>query len=263
MSDLTEREQAFFDSVWSGTEIRPIEGTLRIPGIESLAGKRVLICSCGSGEEPVRAARAGAEVHAFDISPVAVERAVAVARFNGVEVKAAVMDFHGLEYPDDFFDVIYGCAILHHVDCERVGAEIHRCLKPGGIAYFMENSDRNPVLRWVRRRAFGEPGGYQKQRFLFFKRHGTSDEYPLTQAELAVLSRVFAGSMEVMNERFVFFELLSIHGWRNPVFLRWTQRLDRLSVRVFPRLLPYSFLQEVLLRKPGEARASGRPEPAA
>jgi SAM-dependent methyltransferase len=188
-------------------------------------------------------------VHAFDISFTAAQKARDVASFNDVEVAAQVMDFHALAYPSGYFDVIYGSAILHHIDCDRAGREIFRCLKPGGIAYFAENSDRNPVLRWSRRALFGAPGQVQRSRALFFKRHGTSDEYPLTDDELAVLDGIFGGEVRVRIPRFVFFELLAVHGWRDARFLRLMQRIDRNVARLFPALARYSFMQDVVLTR--------------
>lgn len=249
MNEVVSRERDFYDRFWSQTEPRRIEEPLHVPGV-SLKGRRVLICSCGTGEDPVRAFRAGAaEVHAFDISTVAAEKARAMAAHNELTVQAAVMDFHRLAYADDSFDVIYGLAILHHVDCGPVGAELHRCLRPGGVAYFSENSDRNPILRWVRRMAFGSPGELQRSRFLFLRRHGSSDEYPLTETEVENVSAPFGGRHTLHFPRFVFFELLSIHGWRNPGFLRLMQWMDNTLVRWFPGVVRFSFLMDIELRK--------------
>lgn len=252
---VIDREKQFFDAYWERTELRRVDDPLTIPGLD-LRGKRVLVCSCGTGEDPIRAARAGAaEVHTFDISEVAVRKARAAAAHNGVAVDARVMDFHSLEYPADYFDVIYGLAILHHVDCGRVGREIHRCLKPGGVAFFSENSDRNPVLRWARRLMFGSPGQRQRHRFLFFTRAGTSDEYPLTDAEIATAAAAFGGRYRLTFPGFCFFQLIADHGWRSDRFQRLMRALDRGTVRAFPGLLRYSFLQEVWFQKPvGEER---------
>ena len=159
-------------------------------------------------------------------------------------------DFHHLKYPDDFFDLIYGKAILHHVDCNLAGREIYRCLKPGGIAFFWENSDRNPILRWFRRKAFGTPGGYQKQKFLFFKRHGTTDEYPLTEEEVDILSEIFDGNIKILHERFNFFSLLSSFGWQNRTFRKLVIMLDDFLATILPPIMKYSFYQQVLLHKP-------------
>lgn len=253
---LRDRERQFFDELWQQTVATRIEEPLDIPGVD-LRGKRVLICSCGTGSDPVRAARAGAAaVATFDISDVAVRKAREVAEFNQVEVDARVMDFHALDYPDEQFDVIYGLAILHHVDCDRVGREIHRCLKPGGVAMFRENSDRNPILRVVRRALFGSPGEHQRSRFLFFTRAGTADEYPLTDDEIEAAAAPFGGEYRVTIPEFHFFRMLALHAWRNPRFGRAMAALDDAIVRAFPRLARYSFMQEVWFEKAVSRRSS-------
>lgn len=252
--EIVERERAFYDRVHAKRkpQIAKIEGILRIPGVESLHGKSILICSCGTSDEQVRAAKAGAEVYTFDISSAAVEKAKEVADFNGFRIHAEVMDFHRLNYPDNFFDVAYGQSILHHVDCALAGRELYRCLKPGAIAVFWENSDRNPLIRWFRRKAFGVPGSKAKQQFLFFKRIGTPDEYPLTDEEIASLGRIFQGQVRVLHVYFSFFRLLYHFVWQNRFFARIMSALDDLIVRVFPFLMRYSFSQIVWLQKPAE-----------
>ena len=105
--DIVDSEKRFFDDLWQRTKPREIHGRLEIPSVSSLQGKKVLVCSCGSGVEPVLAARAGAEVFVFDISETAIQKAKEVATFNGLKITAEVMDFHDLRYEDDFFYVIY------------------------------------------------------------------------------------------------------------------------------------------------------------
>jgi len=175
-----------------------------------------------------------------------------VAEFNNVSIRADVMDFHRLEYPDSFFDHIYGSSILHHVNCEVAGREIYRCLKPNGIAYFLENSDRNPILRYIRRMMFGSPDGYQKKKFLVFTRRGTTDEYPLTEGEVVVLSEVFGGQMKRIHTQFIFLQLLSRFGWRNRIFKRSMTGLDSIIARLFPFVVQYGFVQGIWLQKKEE-----------
>jgi SAM-dependent methyltransferase len=249
MPALEEREKIFFDQRWKDTEIRQYHDALQIPGVSSLKEAKILICSCGSGIEPVQAANAGADVYAFDISSTAVDKALSVAQANNVTIKAEVMNFHSLEYPENFFDFIVGSAILHHVDCEKAGKQIYRCLKPNGIAFFWENSDRNPILRFARRIMFGRPGGHQKQQFFIFKRAGTTDEYPLTEEEVRILSGIFGGHMKRIYSHFIFIQLLSIFGWRNEVFRKTLKGIDSLTAKLCPAVMRYSFLQEIWLQK--------------
>ena len=252
LTDLQEREKQFYDQRWKAIGLSTVEGSLvPIPEVDTLAGKRLLICSCGSGVEPVQAAKAGAEVYTFDISRTAVENALRVAECNNVTVRAQVMSFESLAHEADYFDAIYGSSILHHVDCARVAPEIYRCLKPGGVAYFLENSDRNPLVRWARRVAFGAPKEVQRHQFMCFRRFGTSDEYPLTDDEIGEFKKVFGEeNVRLVFDEFVFFQLLYHFGLRKEWFKRLTLSLDNLTVRVVPALMKYSYDQHVWMKKP-------------
>lgn len=247
---IQDREKQFYDEEWKKIKVREIRGRVVIPEIPTLAGKRVLVCSCGTGIEAVQAALEGADVYAFDISETAAHNACAMAEYNKVQMQVEVMDFHHLTYPDNFFDIVYGSAILHHIDCDVVGRQIHRVLKPGGVAYFLENSDRNVLLRWVRRLVFGKPGGYQRQKFLFFRRNGTTDEYPLTEEEVAMLQRIFQGNLRRYNHTFEFFYLLNSMLFKKRSVGRKLRAFDRFVVRILPFLRPYSFQQEIWMQKP-------------
>lgn len=250
MPEVTRRERQFYDSAWQGVQPQIVTGGLvPIPGVPSLKGKRILICSSGSGHEPARAAKAGAEVYVFDISTTAIENTLRTAAYNQVIVHAQVMNFENLLFEDNFFDVMYGSAILHHIDCAQAAQEIHRCLKPGGVAYFLENSARNPLVRLARRLVFGTPGENQRQRFLFFQRHGTPDEYPLTDAEIAEFEKVFPDHVKLVFDEFVFFQLLYAFVLRREWFKRLTLALDNLTVKFFPGLMKYSYDQHVWMMK--------------
>lgn len=249
-NEITQKEKDFYNSFWNETQAHSVEGSLIIPQIDSLSGKRVLICSCGAGFLPVLAAKQGADVYAFDISETAVEKAREMAEFNNVSVNASVMDFHALQYPDHFFDVIYGRMILHHIDCKLVSKELFRCLKPGGVACFDENSDRNPVLRFFRRALFGKPGEVQKSKFLFFKRGGTSDEYPLMDEEIAEFEKVFGKeNVRLFFPSFLFFQCLYAFGLKRPIVERVTAFCDNLIARLVPGVRKFSFLQTVWIQK--------------
>ena len=142
-------------------------------------GKAVLDYGCGHGMTAVVLARAGACVSAFDLSPGYVAEAERRAGVNGVSVKFRAADAEHLPYADGAFDAVWGNAILHHLDLERAGAELHRVLKPGGVAVFCEPWGGNPLLGFARRR-LPYPG---KER--------TPDERPLTRRDLAPLRSHF------------------------------------------------------------------------
>jgi SAM-dependent methyltransferase len=248
LESRTKREQRHFDETWKNTPSRRIHAALSVPGVADLNGKRVLICSCGSGLEHVMAANGGADVYAVDVSPVAVRNANRMAEFNGVRIQAMVMDLHSLGFPDDHFDLVYGSAILHHLDCKRAGAEMHRCLKPGGIAFFRgETSDRNPILAFFYRAMSRRSRDGHWKRLLLLQRRGTQDERMLSSADLEILSRQFSGRIRVSVDDFMFFQKAS-HVMRNRL-LSVTALADQLISILLPFLKQYGYEQDVWLQK--------------
>jgi len=144
-----------------------------------LAGKRVLDCGCGHGMASVVLARAGARVSAFDLSPGYVAEAERRAEANRVAIEFRTADAECLPYSDESFDAAWGHAILHHLDLAKAGTELHRVLKPGGVAVFCEPWGGNPLLA-AARRWLPYPG-----------KHRTPDERPLTATDVAVLRSIF------------------------------------------------------------------------
>jgi ubiquinone/menaquinone biosynthesis C-methylase UbiE len=60
---------------------------------------------------------------------------------------ASRAEFHAVDamhlpFADESFDVVYGCAFVHHLDDKDTFlSEVHRCLKPGGICRFFDQAD--------------------------------------------------------------------------------------------------------------------------
>jgi SAM-dependent methyltransferase len=81
-----------------------------------------------------------------------------------------------LAYPDETFDVAVGFAIIHHLDLTKAFKELHRVLRPGGVAYFAEPLGSNPLIQLYRR---------------FTPQFRTSDERPLFLNELPALLSQF------------------------------------------------------------------------
>ena len=57
------------------------------------------------------------------------------------------MPAEDLSLPENFFDLIAGSAILHHTDLNLAVQNIHRVLKPGGRAIFIEPMNQNIFLK--------------------------------------------------------------------------------------------------------------------
>jgi ubiquinone/menaquinone biosynthesis C-methylase UbiE len=121
----------------SETTIFPLEYAFHLLG--DVNGKTVLEYGCGRGIYTVSLADRGARVIAFDISPemlVLARKRVEVNRCKGVELLLG--SAHSLPFPDESIDVIFGMAILHHLDLEIASREVRRVLRKGGRAIFKE-----------------------------------------------------------------------------------------------------------------------------
>lgn len=233
-------EREHFDKIWSDVDTRTrITSELSVSVFPSLKGKRVLICSCGTGLLPVEAARAGAEVYAVDISEVAVANARAMAEYNDVQVHCSVQDLHKTGFEDGFFDLVYGSAILHHLDVSLACREFRRVLRSGGFAIFVkEPTFKNPLIKFAYETAFGRGREGRKRRFLCFRRTGTDNEKPLDQEEFQGIEKFFP-DFRLTPCHFMFFQKFShVTGGK---LGRWTALLDGLVSRLFPFLRNWSY----------------------
>lgn len=117
-----------------------------------LCDRHVLEYGCGLGEISTLLAKSGAQVTTFDLSAKSVLTCRHRAKLNDVDsnIQLAVAAGEALPYADESFDVIFGKAILHHLDAELGWIDISRVLKPGGKAVFVEPMGMNPILNFVR-----------------------------------------------------------------------------------------------------------------
>lgn len=117
-----------------------------------LRDKTLLEYGCGEGWITRDLAMRGARVHAFDISDEGVKNTTAVLQKANLADRCVIeqMAAEKLTYPSESFDMSVGFAILHHLDMPRALAELHRVLKPGGIAVFAEPLGTNPLINLYR-----------------------------------------------------------------------------------------------------------------
>lgn len=143
------------------------------------SGEAVLDLGCGEGKETERLKQMGLPVISLDLSHTQLARARqrGVAGAHRPDGRYVQANAEAVPFPAERFDLIYGKAILHHLDLNLAAAEIIRLLKPGGRAVFAEPLAHHPLI-WSGRR--------------LTPRFRTRDEHPVTLDELRCFGQKFS-----------------------------------------------------------------------
>jgi SAM-dependent methyltransferase len=153
-----------------------VENGFVLSRIGDIAGQRLLDVGCGSGEAAIYFAQRGARVTALDISGAFLDVVKRLSEKYATPVTAIIAPVEFLPFPEATFDLIYGNSVLHHLEFHQSMHEIHRVLKPGGRAFFIEPLAYNPIISIYRRMA-----GTLR----------TPDERPLAFSDLRYLKTLF------------------------------------------------------------------------
>lgn len=131
--------------------VYPLEYAYHLLG--DVRGKTVLDLGCGDGENSVLLARRGAKVLAADISDSLINVAKQRLAVNGVEsgVDFLVTSAHDIAIADESVDVVFGMAILHHLDLQLAAREVRRVLRKGGRAIFQEPVRNSKFIAGIRK----------------------------------------------------------------------------------------------------------------
>jgi SAM-dependent methyltransferase len=245
-------DQRFKDNVARGITISSLTGDMTLAALHRAfmrakplcVGKDVLDYGCSFGEGALLFKQFGAAtIEGIDISPVAVESATRTAAAAGVTgVRFQVMNAEVLDFPDASFDLVFGVAILHHLDLDTACAEIARVLRPSGTAMFLEPLGHNPFINLVR---WATPAAR------------TEDEHPLLERDFGLLRNHF----EVVDTEHLNLltlltaPLVGIPG-REPL-RRILDNADRGVLRALPFARKYSW-NVVLTMSGPKARTSAR-----
>ncbi len=201
-----------------------------------LEGKQILDYGCGAGDEALWLASQGAQVSAIDISAQMVQltQQRADAAGLGGQVCAIKMVGEDLKFEAGAFDLVYGVSVIHHVALELAGPEIHRVLKLGGKAVFVEPLIYNPMINLFRK---------------LTPQRRSQTEKPLTYEQI---KRLAAGFQELRTREFNLTNMVAIVFPQKLVFraVLWMgTKVDRFLLRVFPILRRYCWLTVIEMVK--------------
>lgn len=97
-------------------------------------GTNVLDVACGTGNQSIPAARAGATVKGVDLAPILVEKARERAAAERLEIEFTEGDAESLDFDDSSFDVVISMfGAMFAPRPEKVAAELVRVCRPGGM----------------------------------------------------------------------------------------------------------------------------------
>ena len=162
---------------------------------QDLNQKNVLVVGCGFGEDPLRLAKLGANVYAFDLSPESLKIATKIAERENLSIQYDEMPAEKLSYESDFFDLVLARDILHHVDIPEAMQEIVRVSKNQALFVYDEVYSHSFTDK-IRHSKFVEKTLYpMMEGFVYDNKNPyiTEDERKLTEADCDAINQSLDG----------------------------------------------------------------------
>jgi 2-polyprenyl-3-methyl-5-hydroxy-6-metoxy-1,4-benzoquinol methylase len=203
----------------------------------NVAGKKILDIGCGGGESSRQLLSSGAKfVYGIDIS----EKFIIKAKEKGEIAQLEFANKDIMEPIEGKFDVIFGRAILHHIDYQAVIKRLYISnLNPGGIMLFMEPLGNNLLLRLFR---------------LVAKSAHTPDERPFFREDIKWLKENY-GTFDVLPINYSSLPFGIISTWifsdANNLLLRLCDKFDCWFARNMKYSIP-NFRQAIFVIKKRE-----------
>jgi len=216
------------------TTVFPLDYAFHLLG--DVKGKTVLEYGCGDGRYTAILAKRGAKVIAFDISGPLLALAKKRIELNGCDgVELLLGSAHALPLADESVDVIFGMAILHHLDLKLASHEVRRVLRKGGRGIFKEPLRNSKLLARLRK---------------VFPQHGDVSpfERPLTDREIEAFAMPYkhrARTFQLPLSRIA--HVLRVENERA---IEFCARVDSYLLRRFPSLVYYGAVKVFEMVKP-------------
>jgi len=141
--------RAFFDEVERYRYKEYAPWMPRVMEFEKFRGAKLLEVGCGMGTDLLQFARGGAYCTGVDLTPRSIEITRHRFKLYGADGNFMISDGERLPFRSESFDVVYSNGVLHHTpDTAGSIREVHRVLRPGGVAKIMLYH-RNSLNYWL------------------------------------------------------------------------------------------------------------------
>lgn len=189
--------------------------------------KDILEYGCGPGSHSFILAKYARSVVSIDISDFAINNANEIAKEEHItNLNFLEMNAEQLNFKAHSFDLIYGNAIIHHLDLEKSMSEIKRVLKAGGKAFFYEPLGHNFIINLYRK---------------LTPRMRTVDEHPLLIKDIKFIKSYF----DIVDIQYHHLTTLLAVPFRNiksyNVILHFFSRIDTFLFRALPFCRRYAW----------------------
>ena len=159
----------------------------------------------------------------INISEAELERGKAHASKQSFPVEHHLMDANNLTFEDESFDIVFGGAILHHLDIEKSIGHIHRVLKPGGKLVFLEPLNMNPLYKLYRK---------------MNPQERTPDEHALVSKDFKLIRKKFTFDHYFFDFFSVAFGFISLKIFGDKNYNNWINKLGY-NLDVFFSKIPF------------------------
>jgi ubiquinone/menaquinone biosynthesis C-methylase UbiE len=162
----------------------------------------------------------------INISEVELESGKKHASKQSFPVNHYLMDANNLTFEDETFDIVFGGAILHHLDIEKSIGHIHRVLKPGGKIVFLEPLNMNPFYKIYRK---------------MNPQERTPDEHALVSSDFKIIKEKFTFDHYFFDFFSVIFGFISLKVFGDKNYDNWINKLGY-NLDVFFSKIPFLYV---------------------
>lgn len=192
-------------------------------------------CGMAKGGRLTRLVRQGAIGHGIDISDYAIDFLNKEAEEEGLKIDYQVMNAEAMTFKDNYFDIIYGTGILHHLELDKAFESIAKKLKKKGTAIFIEPLGHNPLINGFRNKT---------------PDIRTDDEHPLLMPDFKLAKNYF-NKVDIEYFYLTTLGVPLLFKKNQPKFLiKFCNRLDNLLFTLMPFLRKQAWQVVVKLSDP-------------